>query len=125
MREMLFRVNCAIIFNNGRGAAICGKFVCHHCFGEGDALSFIFGGSSNLVLDVLEALLKAFEVGKPLWRNLLRGLRGFPYLRSPGGVGAGTSPSASSFGASTSDGVATRAGASVTICYRIAAETIC
>ncbi|KAL0462472.1 UNVERIFIED_CONTAM: hypothetical protein Slati_0134800 [Sesamum latifolium] len=35
------------------------------------------------------------------------------------------SPSASSSGASTSDGVATRVGASVATCSRIAAETIC
>ncbi|KAK4395711.1 RNA-directed DNA polymerase [Sesamum angolense] len=43
----------------------------------GDILFFIFGGPCNLVLDVLEAILKALQSCKPLWRNLLRSqLRG-------------------------------------------------
>ncbi|KAL0451871.1 UNVERIFIED_CONTAM: hypothetical protein Slati_1165200 [Sesamum latifolium] len=47
-----------------------------YCFSEGHALSFTFGGSSNLVLDVLETFLKTLEMDKPLWRNLLRSQRG-------------------------------------------------
>ncbi|KAL0457881.1 UNVERIFIED_CONTAM: hypothetical protein Slati_0415300 [Sesamum latifolium] len=66
---MLLRISRAIIFSNGWGAAIYRKFVHHHYFGEGDALSFIFGGSSNLVLNILKAFLKALKACKPLWRS--------------------------------------------------------
>ncbi|KAL0415266.1 UNVERIFIED_CONTAM: hypothetical protein Slati_3358500 [Sesamum latifolium] len=48
-----------------------------------------------------------------------------PCLLSAGGTGTKMSPSAPSSGASTSDGVATRAGVSAATCSRIATETIC
>ncbi|KAL0286095.1 UNVERIFIED_CONTAM: hypothetical protein Sangu_2748400 [Sesamum angustifolium] len=66
MQKMFLRVCYAIIFSNRGVAVIDRKFIIHHGFSEGDTLSFILGGSSNLVLNVLKAFLDAFEAGKPL-----------------------------------------------------------
>ncbi|KAL0440575.1 UNVERIFIED_CONTAM: hypothetical protein Slati_2540500 [Sesamum latifolium] len=72
MREMLQRVGRVFVFGNGWGATVCHQLVRHHSLDEGNALSFIFRGFSDLTLDVLEAFLKALEVGEPLWRYFLR-----------------------------------------------------
>ncbi|KAL0420207.1 UNVERIFIED_CONTAM: hypothetical protein Slati_3043600 [Sesamum latifolium] len=79
---MLLRVSRAIIFNNGWGAAICWEFIRHHRFSEGDALLFIFGGPSNLVLNILKAFLAALKACKLLWGDLLRNCGGSPLSSS-------------------------------------------
>ncbi|KAL0408153.1 UNVERIFIED_CONTAM: hypothetical protein Sradi_1749700 [Sesamum radiatum] len=76
------------------------------------------------MLNLLKAFLKALGAGKPLWRNLLRSRWGSPLPPVRWGIGTGMFPSASSSGASMSDGVATRARANTATCSRIAAETI-
>ncbi|KAK4382883.1 Zinc finger BED domain-containing protein RICESLEEPER 1 [Sesamum angolense] len=83
---MLLRISRAVIFGNGRGRAIRREFIRHHGFGEGDFLSLIFGGPCNLVLDVLEALLKALQICEPLWGDLLLGQLGGPRLAAVGGA---------------------------------------
>ncbi|KAL0451405.1 UNVERIFIED_CONTAM: hypothetical protein Slati_1118600 [Sesamum latifolium] len=76
------------------------------------------------MLNILKAFLKALEAGKPLWMNLLRSRWGSPLPPVRWGYRDRMSPSASSLGASTLDGVATRARANTATCSRIAAETI-
>ncbi|KAL0449262.1 UNVERIFIED_CONTAM: hypothetical protein Slati_1482600 [Sesamum latifolium] len=72
MSKIFQRVRCAVVFSVSQGSTIHRELVRHHNFGEGDPLPLVLEGSTDLILDVLKALLKTFETGKPLWRDLLR-----------------------------------------------------
>ncbi|KAL2251675.1 UNVERIFIED_CONTAM: hypothetical protein Sindi_2289800 [Sesamum indicum] len=80
---MLLRINRPIIFSNSRSAAFCWKFVHHHCIREGYTLLLVFEGPCNLVLDVLETLLQAFQLAA----------RGGSCLSIIWGLDTGASPS--------------------------------
>ncbi|KAL0433693.1 UNVERIFIED_CONTAM: hypothetical protein Slati_2703600 [Sesamum latifolium] len=54
-----------------------------------------------------------------LWKDLLRSQQGSPCLLFAGATGTGMSPSASSLGASTSDGVVTRAGGKPPLAFEL------
>ncbi|KAL0420808.1 UNVERIFIED_CONTAM: hypothetical protein Slati_3103700 [Sesamum latifolium] len=69
--KMVHQIRRAIAFGDSRGLAIHWEFVCHHNFDEGDPLPFILGGSSDLTPYILKALMKTFEMGKPVRRDLL------------------------------------------------------
>ncbi|KAL0385877.1 UNVERIFIED_CONTAM: hypothetical protein Sradi_2982000, partial [Sesamum radiatum] len=107
-----------------RGATVHWKFIRHHSFGEGDALSFILGGSSNMILDVLKDFLKVFKESKALWRNLLRSRWESP-LPPDRGYRDRDIPTRLLFWGVYIGRVAIRVGASATTCSRIAAKTIC